>query len=237
MQWGVQSRGYSTLFLQHEALHCCGRLQECKHPWRQMTDAIERKISEWQPPLRYWWGGEIVGWGRFCHWTDGEVCASIVILLALAVAVLTLVEFTQAARVAEGADRPRLPAAPALHPTFCSPVITPRTRRNAAQSHYIIQGVGGRHQLALFNTAVYTHITAYTQTGERCRLYLLQFLFPLLHCFSFFRNCNQDAHIQKAQHIYNSQPHASLSAEQIGKGGVNEGESEWSKEEMELSSQ
>lgn len=100
--------------------------------------------------------GGIIGWGRFCHWTDGEECASIVILLALAVVVLTLVEFTQAARVAEGADRPCLPAAPALHPTFCRPVITPRSRRNAAQGHYIIQGVGGRHRLSLFNTAVCT---------------------------------------------------------------------------------
>lgn len=46
------------LFLQHEALHCWGRLQKCEHLQRQMTDARGRKISEWQLPLRYWWGGD-----------------------------------------------------------------------------------------------------------------------------------------------------------------------------------
>lgn len=46
-----------------------------------------------------------------------------------AVTILTPVEFTQTARVAEGADRPGLPAAPALHPTLCRPDPTPRSLR------------------------------------------------------------------------------------------------------------
>lgn len=71
--------------------------------------------------------------GFVVGWMERSVTAPCSCVIALAIAVLTLVEFTQAARVAEGADRPRLPAAPALHPTLCRPDPTPRSlRRNAA---------------------------------------------------------------------------------------------------------
>lgn len=92
--------------------------------------------------------------------TERSVTAPCSCAIALAIAVLTPVEFTEAARVAEGADRPRLPAAPALHPTLCRPDPTPRSLRcNAAMGRYIIPARGGlRQRLSLFSTAACTHI-------------------------------------------------------------------------------
>lgn len=72
-------------------------------------------------------------------------------------AVLTLLDFTQAPRVAEGADRPRLPAAPALHhtpppppppPRLPSPLPLPRpnsfrTQCRDARCRYIMPAEGG----------------------------------------------------------------------------------------------
>lgn len=86
--------------------------------------------------------------------------------------------------MAEGADRPRLPAAPALHPTLCRPDPTPRSlRRNAALGHYIIPARGGpRQRLSLFSIAACTHVHAYIQYTHRqgsdagapsCNSYLL----------------------------------------------------------------
>lgn len=77
---------------------------------RKVFLSLDRRRGVWQPPLN----------------------PAAVLFIALARAVLTLVEFTQAARVAEGADRPRLPAAPALHPTLCRPELTPRSLRRSA---------------------------------------------------------------------------------------------------------
>lgn len=109
---------------------------------------------------------------KVCCWTDGEECDSSMLLCYSFSnsSVLTPVEFTQAARVAEGADRPRLPAAPALHPTFCRPDPTSRSlRRNAAPSHYIIPARGGlKQRLFLFSIAACTHIHAHSHTYIQC---------------------------------------------------------------------
>lgn len=89
-------------------------------------------------------------------------------VIALAIAVLTPVEFTQAARVAEGADRPRLPAAPALHPTLCRPDPTPRSlRRNAAPGHYMIPARGGA-EVATFPVQ---HCSMHTHTWTLTRIH------------------------------------------------------------------
>lgn len=51
---------------------------------------------------------------QFCGWTDGWECDG-------PASVLTLVELLPAARVAEGAERPRLQATPDLHLAFGRP--------------------------------------------------------------------------------------------------------------------
>lgn len=132
-------------------------------------------------------------------------------VIALAIAVLTLVEFTQAARVAEGADHPRLPAAPALHPTLCRPDPTPRSlRRNAALGHYIIPAREGlRQRLFLFSIAACTHIHAHSHTyiqhtdrgsdacAPSCNPYLLSCIaspfFPETHTHSGYTHSQSSA--------------------------------------------
>lgn len=69
------------LFLQHEALHCGGRLQTCQHPWRQMTDARGRRTDGGMTATSQTRDEEeIAGWGRSCRWTDGEECDSSLLL-------------------------------------------------------------------------------------------------------------------------------------------------------------
>lgn len=70
---------------------------------------------------------------RAAGWMDGRVTASL----------LTLVELVQAAGAAERTERPRLQAAPALHPALCRPALIPGSmKRSAATSHYIITAKG-----------------------------------------------------------------------------------------------
>lgn len=82
-----------------------------------------------QHRLLHWeeMGASIAGW------MDGSVTASL----------LTLVELVQAAWAAERTERPRLQAAPALHPALCRPGLIPGSmKRSAATSHYIIMAKG-----------------------------------------------------------------------------------------------
>lgn len=150
-----------------------------------------------------------------------------VILIALARAVLTLVEFTQAARIAEGADRPRLPAAPALHPTLCRPDLTPRSlRRSAAPKPLHNPGKRGWKEGVWGSKAAtfpvwHVHAHTFTQTWERCGRSLLQFLSAVLHCFPFFRKHSRDARVQRD--VYDSSPHASLRAGEPRRGGRRRG--------------
>lgn len=133
--------------------------------------SLDRRRGVWQPPLN----------------------PAAALFVALARAVLTLVEFTQAARVAEGADRPRLPAAPALHPTLCRPDLTPRSLRRSAAPEPLHNpgkreweegGCGGK---AATFPVWHVHAHTFTQTWERCGRSLFQFLSAAPHCFPFFR--------------------------------------------------
>lgn len=141
-----------------------------------------------------------------------------VLFIALARVVLTLVEFTQAARVAEGADHPRLPAAPALHPTLCRPDLTPRSlRRSAAPEPLHNPGKRGWEEGGYGGKAAtfpvwHIHAHTFTQTWERCGRSLFQFLSAAPHCFPFFQKRSRDARVQRDRHVYDSSPHASLRA-------------------------
>lgn len=129
MRWGVQERWQTALFTARDAAllrEAAENMSIHGDRWQMdegMTATSHITVQRSQRDEE----GFVVG--RM----ERSVTAPCSCVIALAIAVLTLVEFTQAARVAEGADRPRLPAAPALHPTLCRPDPTPRSlRRNAA---------------------------------------------------------------------------------------------------------
>ena len=207
----------------------------------------ERRMEEWQLPLRRrirrrWHDEGAFVMGQM----DRSVTAPCYCAVAFAIAVLTLVEFTQAARVAEGAHRPWVPAAPALHPTLCGPDPTPRSlRHNAAPGPLHHPGEGGA-EAATFSTqqcsvhtqtCILTHIlTAHTyrDAGSTASASAA----PLLHCFpnththTHTHTHTRHTHIHRARHIHNSPPHASLSAVQIGERG-----SEWAKQKRHRSQQ
>lgn len=111
---------------------------------------------------------------------DGSVTAS----------VLTLGELVQAACAAQRSERPRLQAAPALHPALCRPGLIPASmKRSAATSHYIIMAKswqGSKFPCSAFQrTQARAHWRAdRTRTAEQCRS-------PRL--------C---PHVLKARHIY-----------------------------------
>lgn len=138
-------------------------------------------------------------------------------VIAVAKAVLTLVEFTQAARVAKGADRRRLPAAPALHPTLCRPVPLhaswdaelPRATTKSSWRVGKAATFPGRHCSAHTRTAIRQGSDA---GAPPCNSYLLSCIVSPSSWIV--------VRIQKfrAWHIYNSPPHASVMAEQIGEG-------------------
>lgn len=182
------------------SLRCCIVKGDCRNGrihgdrWQMLERG--RRMEEWQLPLRRtirrrWQNEEAI----VVRQMERSVTAPCSCAVAVVVTVLTLVEFTQAARVAEGADSPRLPAAPALHPTLCRPDPTPRSlRRNAALGRYIIPPRGGGAEAATFpvqQCSVHTHIHAQSHTynnvgsdagATSCNSYL-----PLLHCFPVFR--------------------------------------------------
>lgn len=154
------------LFLQHRALHWKGRLLKCEHPCRQRRGERQKRSMGWlQQALRH----------TMRKMEENNEGLSLHLCFSFSrIAVLTLVEFTQAAWVAEGADRPRLPAAAALHPTLCRPDPTPRSlRRNAALCHYIIPARGGRDSdfpcSALHRARTHMHAQSHTNTQHRDR--------------------------------------------------------------------
>lgn len=173
----------------------------------------------------------LAGWGRFppLGWWRG-VCSC---AIAVAIAVLTLIDFTQAARVAERADHPWLPTASALHPTLCRPrshATLPEMQRCPELLHNPKEGGTEAATFLIQHCSVHTYTHTHTygtyRHNDKGRHSLLQLPSPLLHCPLFFwkhtHSANTHTHIHKALHIYNSAPHASLSAVQIGKEGGRE---------------
>lgn len=96
---------------------------------------------------------------------DGSVTAS----------VLTLGELVQAACAAQRSERPRLQAAPALHPALGRPGFIPASmKHSAATSHYIIMAKswqGSKFPCSAFQgTQARAHWRAdRTRTAEQCR--------------------------------------------------------------------
>lgn len=135
---------------------------------------------------------------QLCRWPGGWECDGLT-------SVLTLVELVLAAWAAEGAERPRFQASPALHPAFCRPGVIPGSmKRSAATSHHIIMAW---QQIPLLSISVCINTCALTRrqhTAERCRCPSHNFSPPLAwHQFWIL-----DVYVDITRHIYISSPHA-----------------------------
>lgn len=181
MQWGVQERGHIALFTAWGA----ALLREDADMWA--STATDDRCQREEDGCRYdsYLSGideeEIAGWGRVCHWTDGEECDSPVLLCYS-----FSYSCTDPGWVYSGSPSCR-GSGPSPTPSSSGPSshsaglisLHASLRCNAAQSHYIIPANGGaRQRLSLLSIAVCTHIRAHshtygTQTGERRKRSLL----------------------------------------------------------------